>query len=750
MHHRIEFLIVLMVLSGAAPAGAATGERADLLPRHVYWQDYPSDVRTVKIDRDGRPWFEMNGVAPIDEMKRQVERSAELQAPWVKGAKILLFDSADRVWLMPSPDLLLGFDPKTREWLEHSTGAASASDRASGEFAHALCGAAIEDGDGRVFFADRNGCHVLHHGTWSYQAFYGLNYQKNRFFGDSHDFYPPMFVRDEHGRIYAWTPWGWNGTSGTLGFWECEHGRWRQLLTEAGERPGRLSAVVPLHGGRALVCPEVGRVFVTRVDSDDQEDPAILREDIQMLGASGFKRRREAERRVLERGPHVLPLLRRAMEGPIGPEQRARLVHIVRLLEHAPPDPQVDGYTLSNARVWGRDTRGNTVLWADAIGPGEQQGRTAAWLVSADGDVAPAPTPIARWNPRSMLADARGDLFLGNYQHGLGVIDQGKLVRLNDDCDLPLDELLGEDRDGRVYAHNQWQTVAIDRKAPDTRRGLAVSVFDLAGPRGVACKDSRGRTFAKLAGAAHPFLSVFEHGGWSDIPVPKGGHPLADLTFLQPLSEGALLAQESPGGEAYFFDGRRWSACRNLRQLVETHYGPLCRLIDRPNVADDQYTGLWIDGGQTIRLYEWGHLSAYDGRQWQQLPVDPGKRTSRSGGSNNQSNGYKDSSGRFWDFRPATRQLVLSAPDGHRTEIAEDALYEDTRVVEDKPGSYWINTRRGLRHLIQDPTDPVRLSPDDFYYERGVPKTKCNGMWLDAAGSLWWSGIGQLYRIPLP
>jgi len=81
-------------------------------------------------------------------------------------------------------------------------------------------------------------------------------------------------------------------------------------------------------------------------------------------------------------------------------------------------------------------------------------------------------------------------------------------------------------------------------------------------------------------------------------------------------------------------------------------------------------------------------------------------------------------------------------------QAPEDALSEDSTIVEDKTGSYWINTRSGFRHLTMNAQG--KLTPEGDYYEKSLPKGACNAMWIDGQHTLWFSGSGRLYRIELP
>src|SRR5258708_2352304 len=88
----------------------------------------------------------------------------------------------------------------------------------------------------------------------------------------------------------------------------------------------------------------------------------------------------------------------------------------------------------------------------------------------------------------------------------------------------------------------------------------------------------------------------------------------------------------------------------------------------------------------------------------------------------------EDTAGRIWFVNLQKHQIVVRDANGTLTSISEDALSEDSTVVEEKAGSYWVNTRSGLRHMLADPRGG-NLSVEGDYYEKGLPKGACNGMW---------------------
>jgi sugar lactone lactonase YvrE len=798
----------------AAPDPAAQIVRPDLQPRNAYWQVFPSDVRTVKIDSHGQPWLELDGQASASQIKAQVEHSFASRTHWLKSAQILLFDSTGRIWLIAGPKLLLAFDPATSRWLERRALPETPAQTESGE--HDFCGPAIEDAAGRIYVGDRSGCHVFDHGSWSYQPFYEANVLV---FGPSHRFDVPHLVRDDRGRIFAWTIWGADGCAGTLGFWVHEGARWHQAST------GRMSAVVPLREGHVLLCPESGNVSVARVDFDDSTDLDQLRKDTELLGSRDFRERRDAERRVLDLGPHVLPELRKSLSTAASPEQRNRLERIIDVLEEAPQQPRINDFALANARMAGYDNHGNAVLWADTVGPDGRAGRTAAWLITPDARVLPAPEPMTDWAPHSLLTDSHGRLFMARYQKGLGMLQDGNLTALSDDTDVPFDEILGQDAAGRIYVRNKWHVAAVNLDVADTRPALPVTVFELSNSRAAACQDSTGKIVAKLSGAEHPFLSIYDKGQFVDFPIPPGSAWISDVAYLQPLKDGALVAQEQPGGDVFFFGGKSWTAFRSFHALVEARHVVLRRLIDNRRTGVDSYAGLRVDARGSIWCMQWDHIDAYDGKAWQSftagtgrglasrailfcLPLANGKVVLSDGGDavlahtgaseiaasalsigragsapstpgglridsrgrawlpRNQDSAVlisadraqtidqtgfprlEDSAGRIWFVDPGARQLVILSANGARAFIRDDALSEDSTIVQEKTTSWWLNTRSGLRHLATDTAGNIAEQGD--YFEKGIPKGPCNGMWIDPDHNLWFSGSGRLYLIRFP
>ena len=328
---------------------------------------------------------------------------------------------------------------------------------------------------------------------------------------------------------------------------------------------------------RCLLCPEMGRVAVARVDFDDKTNMAELRGRYRGAGVGGFSSAAEC------RASHPATGAARDWRTAIGagaaksPEQRNRLERTIAVLEEPPQQPKINDFVLANARLAGRDAKGNAVLWADTVGPDGRSGRTAAWIITDNAQVIPAPEPVTEWAPHAMLTDHSGRLFLARYQKGLGVLNRaGNVTHLSDDTDIPFDEILGQDHDGRVYLRNRWHVAAINLDVADTRRTLPVTITELSASRSAACLDSKGHTVAKLAGAEHQFLSALPRRAVCRFPRSRRAAPGSQTwRTSSPCAKGALAAQEQPGRGRILFRRATWSVHHSFRAMIEKRYADL-------------------------------------------------------------------------------------------------------------------------------------------------------------------------------
>src|SRR5207249_137681 len=115
--------------------------------------------------------------------------------------------------------------------------------------------------------------------------------------------------------------------------------------------------------------------------------------------------------------------------------------------------------------------------------------------------------------------------------------------------------------EGRIYLADEGPrpVVAVGLDFPDVRRSLPTTIFEVPRSETVVCLDSAGHVWAQLAGEKHPFLSVFREGQWVDMNPPDTQPLDDDLTYLQPLKHGCIVAQRRPEQEAFFFDGEKWT-----------------------------------------------------------------------------------------------------------------------------------------------------------------------------------------------
>ena len=131
-------------------------DRPDLARKPGRWQSFPVDVRSVKIDSEGRPWFEIRSSAELQFARRQVEQGADRQSPWIAGARILLFEPS-RVWLAPEAGMeILAYDWKLKHWIERKS-----------KIPFSFGGSCFRSRAGRLYFGDRRGVHVLDGDQWS-------------------------------------------------------------------------------------------------------------------------------------------------------------------------------------------------------------------------------------------------------------------------------------------------------------------------------------------------------------------------------------------------------------------------------------------------------------------------------------------------------------------------------------------------------------------------------------------------------
>ncbi len=117
---------------------------------------------------------------------------------------------------------------------------------------------------------------------------------------------------------------------------------------------------------------------------------------------------------------------------------------------------------------------------------------------------------------------------------------------------------------------------------------------------------------------------------------------------------------------------------------------------------------------------------------------------------------FEDSVGCIWFLNDRDKQLVVRNRVGATFSLHEDALHATSAVVEDRSGSVWISTVRGLLHVVKE-TDNREIGfslRKVKHYQREVPNGSCLEMFVDSERDLWFYGPGpnnyRLYRVQLP
>ena len=623
-------LLLLLTL----PLRAA--ERADLLPPPARWTDLPSDVRNVAVDRTGRAWFELLGEATAEEIQGQVEHGIKLKAPWVRGACILLFDSKNRIWLRPDsgPSELWCYDPAKKLWtVRRPWHDPAVAPDPNNLYAHAFDFECVESKSGTIHFAGRLGVYTLSGEDWTYQQFFEMNVQQNRWFGAIKSFNPICFSADDDG-VYAWSEWGTRGWTGTLGFWMHDGKQWRQMLTEVGaaKTKGAIRSLAALGGGRLLISPYGdSSPFILRLTAPEKIDARQLTADMRLLADSDFKTREAAQQRILDRGTGALFPLHAELAATKDPEMSARLERITNLLENPREGLTLDGRRLIFSVARGRDAGDNVFLWARQATPDRGQ-VSIICRVSPEGLVLPAPAELA--------SNARVPFFVtGDHQtltapdrRGLARLDEQRLTPLLDDTERNFRWVQAEDPAGRLYITTRcpdepysrlWggQVALLDSRQKETRQTLGATAYDISSRDITFAVDTAGRAWTKLKGSDHPFLSVFENGAWKDAPLPPGSVNVDVVQQLQALEDGGLLMRV--GDERNFLlDAGQWKEYPSMSDLVEKNYERLKKVVsDRagttrvPLLRRDAFDHLWVN--------DWNHARLYTGQQWIHLSDSP-------------------------------------------------------------------------------------------------------------------------------
>lgn len=472
MKYLVWFVPGLLLAASCVSAGDP-----DLQPRHVRWQQYPPEVRGVTFDSGGCPWFILAAEATPDQLKRQVEAAVGSPTPAVRGADVALVDSHRRIWLIPRPDLLLGFDPRSHQWLERDALSGQEKGAENDQHPHDFSGPVFESRSGCVYAGDHFGVHVFDGARWSYQPLYGKNVERGEYAGSDHAFNTPCFAEDEQGAVYVWSPWMWRGPTGTIGYWVHDGHAWRQMLVD-NNPPVHLADLLPLTSGRLLLCPTTGNAYIAYAPTPDHSAETIdVTQEITRLGSPLPRERNAAHLRLSQLGPRAVPALRGALKEKKDPEVRIRLQRLIEELE--PSEPRrtystIDGYVFTYARACtgpggrtatGRD--GSYNVWADTVTtPQGASVKRAIWRISPEGRVTSLPNDLSGSLPHSTLAGASGRVYFASPGKGCIALKDNKVSRVTTDAQSAFGTVLGEDAKGRVYLTDGKTVAAFDPSVP--------------------------------------------------------------------------------------------------------------------------------------------------------------------------------------------------------------------------------------------------------------------------------------------
>ncbi len=581
----------------------------DLAAKNMRWQIYPSNVRDVVFDRNQRPWFMLKGSRSLEEIKKQVEAAVTEKTPHVSGAKVLLFDSQNRIWLRPNRDsrLLISYNTKTKSWTEHRNKAGKGKDQFSSP--------GLESLKGVLYFGGRRGVNVLKDGHWTYHDFMKTNFEEKLFYSKNNSgFQPPTIVQDDRGNVYAWSRWGSSGWTGTVGYFKHDGQAWTQHR-KAGDRTlVELNSVTPMANGMLLICPKDEYAILVKPDAALIAMNEAISKDIALLAANKFKIRESAQRRLMSRGPAIGEFLKKALDESTEAEQRYRISLIIRSFKSQANGSRVGGHTLKGGRFKFAEEDGTVWLYAErAILPDGSRTNSGLWRISADGHVRPAPVGTKDWYPDGTFVDKNGRVYFASYRKGCVMIEGEKVIPITDETQTSYRYILGEDSEGRIYLSNQRNIAAWDSRRPDLRNTLPTAIFDVSRREQHVTQDSLGRIWAKLNN--QPWLSVFEDGNWKHHQLPDG-ESFDQVTFMQPLRDGWMIARPRATGTAYLFDGKEWRSYKDLRVLVERTYKDLKEKVDNRKRGCDKYNKLLVDSKKRIWVVEWKNCNVHDGDNW--------------------------------------------------------------------------------------------------------------------------------------
>jgi hypothetical protein len=556
----------------------------------------------VAFDRQGRPWAWQEVLERAHgTWQEQVEKVAAGQGNLVTGCRILLFDRHDRLWAVPyAVGGLYAYDLRQHTWVVRKDPPVEppGKDPRGRELVPCVTGPAYESRSGTLFFGDRIGVHVFDGRQWQFHKLYQRNIDEDRFYDplnrprgaprpanvlqEIHAFDEPRFSEDAAGRVYVWTPWGNFGWAGTIGFWVCDHGTWKNV--DASER---LAAVIPREPDELWLLAE----------------PKSL--------ADRIAPRAGCEVSVLKAG--------RLISG----EEAQRLLS---------PNVQFKG-----VRLMGSGNDGTAVLLleeATVLDPLAKETYHALAL-RPKGPALDLGSHGGQFLARawhSVIIDPLGRIWRGNYYgEGLGMISaDGRQITT-----FPITQRFPHIQVGAADAKHVyfWASASWWRLNPDTALSAADSqpllpAMVVRGDRTVGL-DSLGRMWC-CWDEPEPHVMVCDRGTWNPCPDAKDGETLEKMIAVFPGVDGAMVVRDHRG-RFHLFDAHGHVTAESAERLAIDHSSRLRDALPYPphpcanrgfHLAKDAQGRIWW-----MEAEDWGVVdgkTAIRGNRTDQLANVPG------------------------------------------------------------------------------------------------------------------------------
>ena len=475
-----HILPLLLALQLAGPPAADGEEKGDPpvnldLPalQEVRWQVFEEQVNYVVVDPKGRPWFcvkDKDYGNPQYVCHEAPGRHLHLRGAWLT----LRVDTANRFWIA-TYGALYYFDldtyRKVSKELQGLFGADGWPTVHSGQIW-------LGHSSARAYCHDYTGMHVFDGKTWSFHEWPAdvlgaagkIDLAKANF----------QAVEGDAGLTFIWAR-----KNHLKGFWTHDGKLWRHYSSRRRPELAKLTAVVPMPKGFALICREDGKAFALDLKSGGSTAVPRTAEILHYLirlGSKDPKIRGQAERVIAE----IALLDRKKVEEASGflaeKELRDRAMQVIRNAgtgrKISPnPVPQLPKLPLQGAELVVRTRTGDALLvW-------KSDGKTHMGILRPDGKIVETPPAMSLEfkRPYDEVVRKTADGGITILANGFWRWAGGKFARLSGDS-FDLDaKLLGTDSLGRIYLEavkNEHRRVKFDPR----HKGASRPVWATATP----------------------------------------------------------------------------------------------------------------------------------------------------------------------------------------------------------------------------------------------------------------------------